>query len=392
MGRGAAGEGLGLELCTVHRIRSGPSARGSWGVERALHRLPIHEGGPSAAPTGADGSLDSGPQVAAGRLGLGRLEARLNERAVRAFDRWVAGRLGPTDVFHCISSFGVESHRAARERYGALTVCDRGSSHILYQDEVLRDEHARWRVAYHGIPASLIARELEEYETCDVICVPSAFARRSFLERGVPSDKIRRVPLGVDLQLFQPQPKEDSVFRVIYVGHLSLQKGVQYLLSALCAPGMPKIEVWLVGAVADEVKSVLGQYRGRYRYVGVVPRAKLSWYYSQASVFVLASINDGFGLVQAQAMACGLPVVATANTGAEDLFSPGVEGFVVPIRDPEAIRERVLHLYTHRDVREEMGRAALRRVRALGGWDTYGAQAVEAYRAAIDRQRAERCS
>src|SRR5205807_9930594 len=112
----------------------------------------------------------------------------------------------------------------------------------------------------------------------------------------------------------------DAVFRVIYAGPLSFQKGIPYLLRALCGPGMPPIDLWLVGAALDEIKPVLAEYRGRYRYLGVVPRTKLSWYYSQASVFVLASIQDGFGMVQAQAMACGLPVVATRNTGAEDLF------------------------------------------------------------------------
>jgi glycosyltransferase involved in cell wall biosynthesis len=84
-------------------------------------------------------------------------------------------------------------------------------------------------------------------------------------------------------------------------------------------------------------------------------------------------------LVQAQAMACGLPVIATTNTGAEDLFTDGVEGFIVPIRNAEALREKLLYLYDHPDVRDGMADAALARVRAMGGWDSYGESAAAVY-------------
>ena len=89
----------------------------------------------------------------------------------------------------------------------------------------------------------------------------------------------------------------------------------------------------------------------------------------------MPSIEEGLALVQGQAMACGLPVIATTNTGAEDLFTDGVEGFIVPIRDPEAIREKLLRLYHDPELREEMSRAALSRVQSMAGWDDYGVRA-----------------
>ena len=103
-------------------------------------------------------------------------------------------------------------------------------------------------------------------------------------------------------------------------------------------------------------------------------------------VFVLASVQEGLATVQGQAMACGLPVIATTNTGGEDLFTNGVEGFIVPIRSPEAIREKVLYLYEHPEVREEMSRAALQRVQQLGGWRDYGEQMVTMYEQALARR------
>jgi starch synthase len=291
-----------------------------------------------------------GPAIVAGRLGLHGLRERWNYWVAESFDRWVASRLEACDLFHCLSSFGIESHRVARERYGALTVCDRGSSHILYQDRIF---------------------------------VPSSFVYRSFVQKGVPEAKLVKIPYGVDLSLFRPVPKEDDVFRVIYVGALSLQKGIPDLLEAVCALRLPRFEVWLIGACLPEVRPFLRKYEGRYRHLGVIPRKELYRYYSQSSVFVIASVEEGLALVQAQAMACGLPVIATKNTGAEDLFTDGVEGFIVPIRAPEAIREKVLYLYGNPEIREEMARAALERVRSPGGWETYASMVVAAYNEAL---------
>jgi glycosyltransferase involved in cell wall biosynthesis len=87
---------------------------------------------------------------------------------------------------------------------------------------------------------------------------------------------------------------------------------------------------------------------------------------------VLPSIEDGFGPVMAQAMACGGVVIATEHTGGLDLFADGAEGFIVLIRSPEAICERLTQLADDPDERQRMSEAAVRRVRTLGGWRDYG--------------------
>jgi alpha-maltose-1-phosphate synthase len=322
------------------------------------------------------------PQIALGRLGLHAAEQCLNHIAIEAFDRWMARNLESCDVFHCLSSFGVESHQVAR-RQGALTVCDRGSSHIAHQDQILREEYRHWNIPFSGIDQRIIERELVEYEDCDLICVPSKFTYNSFVDMGVPETKLRKISYGVDLRLFKPVPKQDSVFRVIYVGALSVRKGILYLLEALARINLAEFELWLIGSMVPEVRTRLARYEDRFRYLGVIPRTDLYKYYSQGSVLVLPSIEEGLALVQAQAMACGLPVIATTNTGADDLFTDGIEGLIVPIRSPEAIREKVLYLYENPDVRDQMATAALARVKSLGGWDSYGQQIAECHREAL---------
>ncbi len=322
------------------------------------------------------------PMMLLNQRGMHRLGARLNWAATELFDQWMARCLEPCNVFHFLSSFGLKTQREAKERYGAVTVCDRGSAHILHQDALYAEEFARWDVPYRPMDRRIVNRELREYEHADLILVPSRFVFRSFLERGTPEQKLAKVPYGVDLQLFRPVPKEDNVFRVLYVGAIGVRKGIPYLLQALEALRPRHIELWLIGTVEEDVRPFLAKYQGSFRAFGYISRSELFRYYGQASVFVIPSIQEGLATVQAQAMACGLPVIATNHTGAEDLFADGVEGFIVPIRDPEAIQEKILYLYEHPDVRDEMGKAALRRVRSLGGWDSYGERVAECYRIA----------
>ena len=320
------------------------------------------------------------PTMLLGRWGFHGVQNNVNRFVIKSFDRWMSSKQQFCDVFHCLSSFGFGTFQVVKKRFGALTICDRGSSHIQYQDEILAEEHLRWGTPYVPIDQRIIDRELREYEECDLIFVPSSFAFQSFVEKGVPESKIKIIPYGVDLTMFKPAQKEDEVFRVIYVGALSLQKGIQYLLEAICPTNAFGIELWLIGGCTREVRSFLKKYQGKYRYFGIIPRKDLYKYFSQGSVFVIPSIQEGLALVQAQAMACGLPVIATANTGANDLFSEGIEGFVVPIRDPIAIREKVLFLYENLQIRNQMATAALNRVRSWGGWNLYGQKVVNAYR------------
>jgi alpha-maltose-1-phosphate synthase len=327
------------------------------------------------------------PYMVMGKIRFVPSARRMEHSILASFDRWLSHKLGECDVLHCLSGSGFLAYRGARRRFGALTVCDRGSTHILFQQELMREEFDRHSTALVQTDQRIIDRELAEYENCDLIFVPSDVAYRSFIEYGIPPAKLRKNPYGTELEAFHPVRKNDDIFRVIYVGAMSIRKGIRYLLEAIADLRLPKFETWLIGPLLPEVKPILARYHGKFRYFGAIDRRELHQYYSQGSVFVMPSIEEGLALVQGQAMACGLPVVATTNTGAADLFSDGVEGFIVPIRDPDAIRDRVLKLYKDPDLRDEMSRAALRRVRSMGGWDEYGERAARFYLEALALRR-----
>ena len=99
---------------------------------------------------------------------------------------------------------------------------------------------------------------------------------------------------------------------------------------------------------------------------------------------VLPSVEEGLALVQAQAMACGCVVLASEHTGARDLFTDGNEGYIVPIRDLDALLKRLQGLADDPGLRNEMSQRAIARVRYLGGWRTYGEEALSIYRQLVD--------
>ena len=102
-------------------------------------------------------------------------------------------------------------------------------------------------------------------------------------------------------------------------------------------------------------------------------------YYNQADVFVTCSIEEGLSMVQIQAMACGLPIICTKNSGGEDIINEGKEGFILPIRDKYTLKEKLLYLYENKDLRDEMSENALSKATSFLKWEDYGEKITNFY-------------
>ena len=316
------------------------------------------------------------------RLGAGTF---VEDKSIENFAKWFARNLdiNNVDVLDQLAGAGVAAGRLLHSR-NKPWILNRGSTHICAQQAILTQEAERWGTPVPYFSEGGISRCLEEYAEADAIVVPSRFAKQSFVDRGFKPERVYVKPYGVDVSMFRPHVKRNRTFRILFVGSICLRKGIGDLLCAVkrlqrnCS-----IECWLVGEIQADARAILDDYRGHYEYKGTVPRAELYKVYSQCSVFVLPSIEEGLALVMAQAMACGLPVVATPNTGAEDLFSDGIEGFITPIRDPDALSARIESLISDEDLRVEMSAAAVRRVSGAGGWHRYAKECVEMYQEVI---------
>jgi glycosyltransferase involved in cell wall biosynthesis len=301
------------------------------------------------------------------------------------FDRMASRLIGGEDIVLVFSGFGPRTLARARAR-GAMAVLERGSAHIVVQRRIVDEEFRR----YDYRPRRLldrrsVARQVREYAQADYIFVNSRFSERTFLEMGFPADRMLRAPQGVDLTRFRPLPKEDGVFRMVASGE-GLRKGIQYLLEAARQLALPNSEVVWVGGMSPDVAPLLERYRGLYRYVGKIPNAEMERVYAQASVVVVPSVEEGWCFVVNEAMACGRPVISTDHTGASEIVRDGRDGFVVPIRDVQALKDKLVYLYQHESERAAMGRAALERVRDFT-WDAYGDRMVAEMRRALAKGR-----
>jgi glycosyltransferase involved in cell wall biosynthesis len=303
------------------------------------------------------------------------LEGRFNQWISDSFDAWLRSRIEPCDALIGISGVGLTSGPLVQSRGGRF-ICDRGSTHQRFQDEILAEEHQRWGLPYIAPPAHILRREEAIYALADAITVPSAVARRSFLAQGIAPERVHVIPYGVRLDRFMPSeaPPPDS-FEVLFAGQISLRKGIPYLLEAFARLRHPRKRLTLVGSVMNELRPLLGRLPTQeVIFTGNIPQSELARLMSRSHVLALASVEEGLALVQGQAMACGCPVVATVATGAEDLFRDGVEGFILPVRDSVALAERLQQLADDPELRQRMSAASLQRVQHLGGWNHYGEQ------------------
>jgi starch synthase len=298
-------------------------------------------------------------------------------------DAYVSRNLPDCNVFVGLSGSALRSGKAAQLR-GAKYVCDRGSTHIRIQDTLQREEYALWGEKFKGVDPRVIAIEEAEYEAADCITVPSSFNIRSFLDQGVPASKLHRLPYGVNLEKFHPTRKPDSArFDILFAGGMSLRKGVPYLLQAYKAFSHPQKTLTFAGSVDPvliaKMRS-LGLWPDSAKVLGHLPQAQLKDLMSTSHAMVLPSIEEGLAMVQAQAMACGCPVISTEHTGSEDLYTDGREGFIVPIRRSDLIADRLTQLADQPQLRNQMSEAAINRVKHTGGWRDYGDSAYATYK------------
>ena len=292
-----------------------------------------------------------------------------------AFDGYTRRVIPPCDAFIGISGAGLLTGQLVQHRGGTF-VCDRGSTHQRFQEEVNSREYKRWNIPLPLPAPHIVVREEAIYEASNSITVPSSVARRSFVKMGISPDKVHVIPYGVRLDRFtRPEGAAPPIgsFEVLFAGQVALRKGIPYLLEAFQRLRHPNKRLTVVGAIHDHMRPLLRTLpTENVTFTGSLPQPELIDRMGRSHVLVLPSIEEGLALVQAQAMACQCPVIATEATGAEDLFTDGVEGFIVPDRDVDALSERMQRVADDPALQARLSAAALLRVRSIGGWDAYG--------------------
>ncbi len=300
------------------------------------------------------------------------------------FDQWAAIQLKKSDsrVFIGWSGMSLYSLKQAKKKH-MMTILERGSSHILIQNRILKEEYNRFGKKFTIHPA-VIQKELEEYQMADFISVPSFFVRDSFIQEGFDEKKLIVNPFGAN-EYFTPAKKIDGSgatkkFRIVYLGSLSIRKGLLYLFQALNRLGLASdsFEIWFIGKIEEELKPFVNQYKkDNWKFFGHINHYDLRKYLVQCDVGVQPSLEEGLSMVIPQMMSCGIPVIVTPNTGGENIIKNELNGFVVPIRDPVAIANSLELLFANRKRLESMKSEAVLAIASGFTWNDYGNRYME---------------
>ncbi|MBS0659708.1 MAG: glycosyltransferase family 4 protein [Verrucomicrobia bacterium] len=288
-----------------------------------------------------------------------------------ALDRATARALSRADgtvrAVYCGEDAAAETFRVARSR-GLRCLYDLPIAYHRTLQRLLAEERERlpeFAGTFQGREdsAAKLARKVEEANAADLIVACSDFVGESLRAAGFAPEKIRVIPYGGPAGITPREPPTAvRPLRLLYAGSIGQRKGIGDLLHALRRLGRRDVDLVIMGSWVGNAAEALRPWSDLFRYEAPRPHAAVLDLMRSCDVLVLPSIVEGFALVIAEAMACGLPVVVTPNTGAAPIVRDGLDGWYVPIRDPDALAQRLDWLADHREAVAEAGRSARARI------------------------------
>lgn len=270
---------------------------------------------------------------------------------------------------------------------GTVCIVDMSAANALYLRDVFeRDRRLKsefeeslfmWNRIWDPID---VARTEREIAAADRFLCGSEFVKRSLEYSAIASDRCEVCHYGVDVEAFPYRERraksEGDPLVFVYLGQVSEHKGISYLLEAFESIDLDTAKLVLVGSVniPEIVRVCCGK---NVTFTGAIPHDEVSAILLKADVMLFPSLGDGFPLSIMEGFASGLPVICSENTGAADCVVEGENGFVVPVQDAEALRERVEWFVNNKEGLPRMAQAARRHVLGFT-WDAYYKNAARA--------------
>jgi glycosyltransferase involved in cell wall biosynthesis len=331
----------------------------------------------------------------AGRHPAARRElARLR---TRRFDRVVASNLERSrpDVLLTFSDVGSEFAlpKCVELGIGSIVsvVCGEPSEERAIMEIEAETSPDFFPIYLGGAPIDRIeldrlhARRVRDVELADRVLVPSRHLADRLIDRGAASEKITIVPYAADTRRFRPQVDKEysnETCTFLFAGGICQRKGIKYLLEAWRRIRRPGLRLLMLGALPLD-KAPLEPYRDLAEWPGRVSHSEVAGVMAEADVFVFPSLFEGSAVVTYEALACGLPSIVTPNAGS--IVRDGIEGFVVPPRDVDALAAAMERVSRDSNLREHMAKQARSRAE-LFDWPRYHASIVAETSGLIERR------
>jgi starch synthase len=296
----------------------------------------------------------------------------------RALDRRVASRVARSRGLRAVYAYedGAAETFAAAARCGLTRFYDLPigywrAGHAIYREEKIREPE--WACTLSGALDSpeKLERKDEELRLANAVIVASSFTKSTLSLSPRPVEAVHVVPYGapVSTEALSPRESGNGRLRVLFAGALGQRKGISYLLDAV-SQLKGRVELTLLGRKTSEVCRPLNDAVTRYRWIPSLSHRELLAEMRRHDVLVFPSLFEGFGLVILEAMAQGLPVIATPHSAGPDIIEEGRDGFIVPVRSSAAIAEKLDLLASDCKLLEEMSLSS-RRKAAFHTWEVY---------------------
>lgn len=321
-----------------------------------------------------------GTALAVQRLAIAAHAGNALPVRARVWDAAVSARLGSPGVVHVVSELAGWCASVGRRR-GALVVCDVRSAHPRAQIAAVAPFLAAHGLTYRLPEGGIVSRLERAFARADLLVCNSEYTRRTYLDQGLPEDRVVSVGLGCDPEAFHPAAAPPERFTVLFIGRERHAKGVLELAEAARSLA-PDSRLWLSGYPDPVTEQALAGVRAEVRFLGPVPPNRMPGLYRESSVLTLPSYSEGFGMVVLEAMASGLPVLVSDRVGASGLVRDGLAGTVVPAGDAEALAAALGDLEADPGLGRRLGSAG-REVARANPWEAYGERLVRTYETSV---------
>ena len=290
------------------------------------------------------------------------------------FDLWVSKKLRKldADIFIGWSGMSLNSIKVAKSM-GWKTILERGSTHIEFQNEILKKEY-EIRGKIFSIESATISKELDEYTLADFITIPSKFVQKTFVQKGMIEKKLFVNHFGASSFFQKRNTRKDDCFRVLYLGTFSIRKGAYYLFEAIQELKSLDLEFWFIGKIDTEVIELYEVLKKlpNVKFFGHVNHYELNDLIKKCSVAIHPSLEEGQSMVINQVMKVGVPFIATPNSGAEELVTHLKTGIIIKPRSTVELSKAISNLYNNREDLQKLTENVEVMELIENSWEAYG--------------------
>ena len=312
-----------------------------------------------------------------------------NDKAARLYGFLCKKHIHNASIFHVRAGNGRGGAIVKAKKEGMRIVVDASIAHNAFIEKVLKPEYDNYNMYWGFGPDSPFWKQvLEDCQDSDVLLVNSDFVKRTFVNEGYDPNKIKVAYLGVRKDFYSLKKdykiSSNAAIKVLFTGGFGFRKGGYYLLEAIHKihdRGI-KVELYIVGSFADERK-ILSRYDADYiHYIGFVPQDELKQYLTDCDMYVFPSLAEGCASSGMEALAAGIPVIATEESGLP--LTNGKNGIIIPQKDSEAIIDAILKLSKDERLRIELGTNASEMIQKEYTWEQYAKSVIECYKHALN--------